>query len=205
MQSIFLDGQGDAVVVIVRSDGIGGSEDLRRGVAHGYAQTGILDHRKVVAGIAHGHDLVTAQTQLFGQGQQAAALGNAGGVQLDVAAQAAGGLYVRAGGQHGAPGLVPQLHFGVHDAEFFHLADLLLQDGAQVRDLDAGLAEVVPHVFRHQHIDEVVVGLGGVAFAAHKQAEHAAEGLERIIDPQRILQREGLVDDMLAGDRKSVV
>ena len=92
MQSIFLDGQGDAVVVVVRSDGIGGCEDLRRGVAHGYAQTGILDHRKVVAGIAHGHDLVTAQTQLFGQGQQAAALGNAGGVQFDVAAQAGGGL-----------------------------------------------------------------------------------------------------------------
>ena len=135
MQSIFLDGQGDAVVVVVRSDGIGGCEDLRRGVAHGYAQTGILDHRKIVAGIAYGHDLVTAQTQLFGQGQQAAALGNAGGVQFDVAAQAGGGLYVGAGGQHGAPGLVPQLHFGVHDAEFFHLADLLLQDGAQVREM----------------------------------------------------------------------
>lgn len=43
----------------------------------------------------HGHDLVTAQTQLFGQGQQAATLGNAGGVQFDVAAQAGGGLYVR--------------------------------------------------------------------------------------------------------------
>ena len=75
-------------MIVVIGDYIGNFPDFVGGVAHGNTQPRSLQHGAVIAGIAHRHRLVTRKSQIVRQRQQAAALRNAGGVDVHIAGQA---------------------------------------------------------------------------------------------------------------------
>ena len=65
--------------------------------------------------------------------------------------------------------------------------------------LNAGSAEILFQILRHNVHMVFGVGAGGIAFAADENAHHTAAALQNIVDFQRILRRKGLVHQLLPG------